>query len=112
MTRLLRIRDNGSEHMADNRFNMNVNEAQIKIQHRMEEIKSGGGVFPASCEGGGSSSRTLDAARRVFNFLKPLFCRLHSWRRNPGQTTQRLFADDVALLFLFSDEDGSGLRLV
>lgn len=52
MTRLLRIRDNGSEHMADNRFNMNVNEAQIKIQHRMEKIKRGGGVFPASCEGG------------------------------------------------------------
>lgn len=26
-----------------NKFNMNVNEAKIKIQHRLEKIKAGGG---------------------------------------------------------------------
>lgn len=42
-----------------NKFNMNVNEAQIKIQHWMEKIKGGGGVIPVGrkkgCEDAASS---------------------------------------------------------
>lgn len=56
-----------------NKFNMNVNEAQIKIQHWMEKIKGGGSLqwggkkdvkmlLPLRRETGWSS-RTLDAAR-------------------------------------------------
>lgn len=31
--------DNVGEHMAHNKFNMNVNEAQNKIQHQIGKIK-------------------------------------------------------------------------
>lgn len=99
-----------------NKFNMNVNEAQIKIQHWMEKIK-GGGVIPVGREKDlkmllplrretGWSSRTLDVAR-VF-FSTPLFC-IALERENMVKQLKHIFqtvcTDDIAVLFISSEKD-------
>lgn len=98
-----------------NKFNMNVNEAQIKIQHWMEKIK-GGGVIPVGrkriwrcCFLSGVKQAGLQEHLMLRGcFSTPLFC-IALERENMVQQLKHIFqtvcTDDIAVLFISSEKD-------